>query len=132
MNTETFITKEEFASKLNGRQYRSELTNEDKKEAQQNGLVVVFGASDDLIEFNGSISEEGDCYDGAYFRITSKKLKVKFGEHDSKNSIYADWCNPELNTSWSYKTKIPHATFNIFEDDELYCIGIVFSIYDLV
>lgn len=33
--------------------------------------------------------------------------------------------------SWQYKTDIPHATFNVMEDDEVYCIGIVFDIKEL-
>lgn len=132
MKTENFITKEEFAEKLNGRQYRNELSKEDKKEAFENGLVVVFGASDDLIEFNGAISEEGDCYEGGYFNIKSKNLKVRYCDKgDTKNQIEAVWCDSKLNVSWSYKTYIPHTKFNILEDEEIYCIGFVFSIYDL-
>lgn len=34
--------------------------------------------------------------------------------------------------TWTYKTEIPHEEFNIWEDGELYCVGIVFSIKDLV
>ena len=45
--------------------------------------------------------------------------------------ITAVWCDPESGASWSYKTDIPHETFNIYEDGELFCIGIVFSIDDL-
>ena len=41
--------------------------------------------------------------------------------------IEAVWCAPGKPT-WSYETDIPHATFNICEDGELYCEGIVFSI----
>ena len=31
-----------------------------------------------------------------------------------------------------YDTDIPRETFKVYEDDELYCIGIVFSVDDLV
>jgi len=133
MNTETFITKEEFAVKINNCQYRDELNNQLKNEARENGLIVVYGASDDLIEFEGCISEEEGCWSGGLFKINAKKLTVKETENsESKNVIKAIWCDPELNTSWSYETKIPHVKFNVMEDDDLYCIGIVFSIYDLV
>ena len=33
--------------------------------------------------------------------------------------------------SWTYETAIPHATFEILEDEEKYCRGIVFDIKDL-
>ena len=35
------------------------------------------------------------------------------------------------NVSWSYLTDIPHKTFDIMEDGEIYCRGIVFSLDDL-
>jgi hypothetical protein len=33
--------------------------------------------------------------------------------------------------SWTYKTDIPHAAFNIMEDDMYYCKAIIFDINDL-
>ncbi len=30
--------------------------------------------------------------------------------------------------AWSYKTDMPYAEFNIFEDDELYCVGMVIEL----
>jgi len=129
---QTFISHLDFAKKLDGREYGKEITKEEKNEARENGLVIVYGCSDDLIEFNGAIDEEGYCYNGGYFKIKPKNLKVKNGSSDdSKNSIYADWDNRTKKTSWCYDTEIPHSTFNIYEDGDLYCIGIVFSIYDL-
>lgn len=126
-----FLTHDDFAKKLNGREYGNEITKEEIKEAKENGLVVVYGASDDLMEFAGAIDEEVSCDTGGYFRVTSKKLKVKKGDVTSKNKIYADWDNRQKGASWCYDTEIHHSTFNIYEDGELYCIGIVFSIHDL-
>ena len=126
-----FLTHDDFAKKLNGREYGNEITKQEIVEAKENGLVVVYGASDDLTEFAGTINEEVDCDTGGYFRVTSKNLKVKKGDVTSKNKIYADWDNMQKGASWCYDTEIHHSTFNIYEDGELYCIGIVFSIYDL-
>jgi hypothetical protein len=44
------MTKEAFAELLNGRQYRAELSSEEEQLAMENKLVIVFGASDDLLE----------------------------------------------------------------------------------
>jgi hypothetical protein len=126
-----FLTHTEFAKKLDGREYGSEISREEHKEAHENGLVVVYGASDDLIEFNGCIDEELGCWLGADFGIKIKDMSVKEDYQGSKNRIKAIWNDEELGTSWSYKTNIPHSTFNIYEDDDLYCIGIIFSIHDL-
>jgi hypothetical protein len=45
--------------------------------------------------------------------------------------IEAIWCpNGEGNNgpSWAYKTEIPHAEFKIMEEGDVYCIGIVFRL----
>ena len=43
----------EFANRLNGREYGQELTPAEAQRAKEAGIVVVFGASDDLMEFRG-------------------------------------------------------------------------------
>jgi hypothetical protein len=129
--SDRFLTPQEFALKLDGREYGSEITREEHKEAHENGLVVVYGASDDLIEFNGCIDDEFSCWRGADFGIKRKDMSVKEEYQGNKNRIKAIWNNKELGTSWNYETNIPHATFKIVEEEDLYCIGIVFSIYDL-
>ena len=45
-------------------------------------------------------------------------------------TIEAIWCPPS-GGSWAYETEIPHAKFNIYEDEELYCVGIVFDMRSL-
>lgn len=126
-----FITHKEFASKLDGREYGKEITIEERKEAFENGLVVIYGASDDLMEINGAIDAEVDCWEGTSIRVVSKTLNIKKYKEGRPNKITSAWDNKKLGTSWSYETEIPHTTFKIFEDGDLYCIGIVFSIYDL-
>ncbi len=43
-------TKEQLASRLTGREYGDEITEEEEAEAKASGLFVIFGASDDLCE----------------------------------------------------------------------------------
>lgn len=107
------VTKEQLAERLNGRQYGSEITREEEKLAKESGLVVIFGASDDLCEMCGAIYDEFDCYDGG---------DIECEEYPGK--LRAVWC-PESGGSWGYKTDLPHAGFSIYEDDTLYCVGIV-------
>lgn len=126
MNAET------LSKKLNGREYRSEITKEESKEAMERGLVVVFGASDDLMEFEGAIYEEVDCYDGgsAYVNDLGQLVSPERG-----HEIKAVWCprDGEGNTyaSWLMKTDIPHHSFDVMEGGELYCRGLVFSLADV-
>lgn len=50
------MTLKEFANTLNGRDYgRSMFSKEEIKIAKENGFVIVTGASDDLMEFQGVI-----------------------------------------------------------------------------
>lgn len=128
----------EFAEKLNGREYGSELTREEEKEAERFGFVVVHGASDDLIEFRGAIIDEAGCYDGGtihfdkngIFEDCDSDYKYALAAKGLCKIIEAVWCGDD-EYSWSYKTDIPHATFDILEDGEKYCRGIVFDIQSL-
>lgn len=107
------VTKEQLAERLNGRQYGREITREEEKLAKESGLVVVFGASDDLCEMRGAIDDEFGCYDGG---------EIECEEYPE--TLIAKWC-PSDECSWGYETDLPHADFNIYEDDMLYCVGIV-------
>jgi hypothetical protein len=50
-----FINKEKLADILDGREYGEEMTHEELELSKANGLVIVFGCSDDLMEFKGAI-----------------------------------------------------------------------------
>lgn len=136
------MTKEELANLLNGREYRNEITDQECQIAKENGLVVVFGASDDLMEFRGAIYDEVGCYDGGsvYLNVNGKII-----DEESKDwyintklpvfQIDAIWC-PQIEgvifCSWKIDAEdIETAKFDIFEDGELYCQGIVFELASL-
>ena len=103
------------------------------QEAKENGLIIVYGASDDLMEFEGAFNDEGSCFDGGtvYFDLDG----VSYDEERKKCFIDARWCegtDKEGNqATWSYETAIPHETLKIWEDGELFCIGLAFSIEDI-
>lgn len=107
----------QFAEGLNGRGYGNEITPLEEKRAKELGFVVVYGYSDDNTEFAGAIYDEVGCYDG--------------GRVFEQNGKYIDavWCEGEY--SWSYKTNIPHATFDIYDGPDKYCEGIVFDIREV-
>ena len=44
------MTAKELAQRITGRHYMEELSEEEEILANKNGLIVVFGASDDLME----------------------------------------------------------------------------------
>lgn len=135
------MTAKELAIRLNGREYRNEMTLEEMSIAKESGLVVVVGASDDLMEFHGAIEDEAGCFEGGKAYVSPSGIwkdydcggdqQCEFLENAKKKyvPIYALWAVEGY--SWIYDTKIPHETFEIMEDGEKYCRGIVFSIEDL-
>jgi hypothetical protein len=133
---------QEVANKLNGVQYGDEyriLTIEYCKELRRNGIVVVRGYSDDLTEFDGAISDE---FGADLFHLNSNGLIRNECEDDrcpyfkkilkeAKYYVTPQWCK-DKNYAWVFETNIPHVTFDILEEDDYYCKGIVFKLSDLV
>lgn len=118
-----------FAELLNEREMGEEISRGECALAKENGIVVVFGYSDDCMEMRGAVYEEMDCFDGGRFWI-DREGNISEEELPNASIIDAIWCGPS-GASWAYETEIPHETFEIFEDEELYCRGIVFALSDV-
>ena len=147
------MTKEILAAKLHGIEYRNDIPETILKEAKEHGFIIITGASDDLIEFEGAFTDEGSCYGGDPFYINSEGVLTKPEQDDYSDDengetqffndfkeyrgakkkgrcIVAEWCVTD-EYSWTYVTGIPHAKFDVLEDGEKYCQGIVIDIKDL-
>lgn len=127
-----------WAEKLDGREYGNELTNDEITKLEALGLVVVFGASDDLCEFNGAIDDEVYCFDGGDIYVNAEGLIANnmdmndsFLPENSPDYVHIKACWDCDGYSWAYETDILHESFDILEDGEPYCRGIVFSIADM-
>jgi hypothetical protein len=140
-----FMNAKELAAQLNGAQYPLYPSKELVSQAKAAGLVIVYGASDDLMEFAGAIDDELGAYDGTTAYVDGQglipdresiynddDLKKYFAREPHAKAIEALWCK-EGEYSWTYKTEIPHETFEILEDGcPPYCRGIVFALADVV
>lgn len=134
------MKRKELAAKLNGREIGSEISAEECARARDNKLVVIFGASDDLAEIVGSITDEVSLYDGGLIAFLDGELLTKKCDNDDcpheesmlekAKIVKAVWCG-EGKATWSYESDIPHDKFMIKEDGENYCEGIVISYEDL-
>jgi len=130
------MTKEELVKELDGIEYE-ELANEieDASErAKAAGLVVAWGALDNLLEFTGAIREEVYACFGTATLLNSSGLVINrcddaqcpyFGDIEYTFTIEAVWQDSSPN--WTLKTDIPHATFDIMCDGEVFSRGIVFD-----
>lgn len=136
-------TMKEFAEMLSDRSIGEEICKDEKRRAADLGLVVAYGYSDDNVELRGAIDEEVGAYDGTTIRLTKTGVLQGPACDSAENcecpyfaaaknaakTIEAMWGAGGV--SWTFKTDIPHETFNIYEDGELFCVGIVFSMEDL-
>lgn len=129
----------EAAAVLNGNEYRNEGSKELFAAMKSAGLVAVFGASDDLMEFRGAIYDEVGCYGGGTAYVTSTCLNTPSCDNDAcphEKALRAsaqtiDAIFGEYGLTFTYDTEIPHETFVINEDGEPYCRGIVFALADV-
>lgn len=138
------MTKEQLAAQLDGMEYGSRISKETLLAARINGLVIVYGASDDLMELQGAIEEEIDAFEGTEILVTPEGLwdsstcrekcrHYVVAEREAKArgaTIQALWDHGD-GYSWVYTTTIPHVTFEIVEAHEPYCRGIVFALSDV-
>ncbi len=124
----------EFAEMLNGKEYGyPQFKPEEIQIAKENGFVIVYGASDDLMEFDGAIYDEAGCFDGGEVWFNREGV-VDTPTIPKDRCIETLWCDDCARDerggiiTWTYKTDIPHETFMIYDEGESYCRGIVFDV----
>ena len=121
------ITLKEFAAMLHGRDCQPNLTPDELLLAKQRGFVVVYGDSDDRVEFEGAIREEGDANplvkdSPAAVLVLSEDGKLL----DDESDLYADYIKENRNVinvfycskdgiNWVFETEIPHETFLTYD-----------------
>lgn len=135
------MTSKKLAALLDGNQYGNEITKEQEVLASDSDLVVVFGYSDDDVELRGKIDDELGAYNGCTFYVTRNGIlhTPDCGCGECKYFAIAKSVAAEIKAvwhdtgeaSWTFDTQIPHENFRIYDDGELFCIGIVFSVNDL-
>jgi hypothetical protein len=142
------MTKEELAAKLDGREYLEEITDAEEADAKAAGLLVIFGYSDDNVELRGAINDEVGAWEGTEIMLTRDGL-LQDWDHMIQNcteesdfeayfkakaagwkKVEAKWCATD-DVSWTFVTGVPHATFNILDGGDTFCVGIVLSKADL-
>lgn len=139
------MNKQQLAELLTGRQFRKVITEEECQLAKQNDLLVVFGHSDDCLELRGILHDEYGAYDGTtkYFgvnlygeivKLTDIGMALLLEDFGVKPFlIKAIWQPTTIDADWLITTDdLPFATFDIFEDDKLFCRGIVIEKADIL
>jgi len=151
---EKIDTIEDLARLLDGNEYRDELRNEYNINVydlcKEKGWVIAFGASDDLLELEGAISDEFGAWDGciaqfykegSYYPEYEEEDTYRKAKEDifypieesvlkhTKETNYKDtvvieslWCPSGTDMSWQINVAgAPFVKFNVMEDNEVYC-----------
>lgn len=131
------INAKALATALNNRDLEDGFFRFELKCAKKNNLVIVTGYSDDLIELDGAIKQEGNCFNGGYFHLEKYNEEWLLKNGEGSNNISAIWFDKNKATDdlevipWSYKTNIPHESFYTTFSGEPHCEGFVFRVEDL-
>jgi hypothetical protein len=141
----SILTAEQFARLLDGREYTEEITKEVEAIAAESRLFVFFGYSDDNLELRGIIYDEIGVYEGdeitlALFERQNCWKQIsednkEFAEmivHLKSFNVKIDWCPEGLDCSWLITTDVPSFPFDIMEDGNLFCRGIVIAESDVL
>ena len=137
------LTKEDVVKELNGTKYPLYPTEEQKQSWKDAGLVVVYGASDDLCELAGAIYDEqgapGEVLlnrNGTIFEYPldcDSCEDCRFVQKEKENTVKLLSAWDKEGYSFIFHINVPYATFDIIDEDDgsKYCRGIVFSLDDL-
>ena len=135
------MENKELAGLLNGMQYGDRIDSEILKLANDHGFVIIFGCSDDLMKIRGAINDEISCYGGGEVFFLDGNLlnypcedeypECPYVKKCQKNALKVEAIFDAEGYTWIYKTEISHATFDVMEDGEKYCRGIVFKVEDI-
>jgi len=129
------MTPKEWAELLHKREYLSEITDEEAEQAKRDGVVILFGSSDDLLEMRGAVDDEVGAWNGTTVFFTKNGLvesrcnneRCPYHEEEKKTAAKVAVDGPP----WVFATSIPHECFHILEDGEVYGNGIVFRLADV-
>lgn len=121
---------ERWAAELNNRNERSVVP---AALGAVKGLVVVYAASDDLVEIEGAMTQEIGAFNGV--KLTASKAQGFYETAANEPNIEFRWCDDNFGDSvcpWFVICNLPHRKFDIL-DDEGYVssVGVVLHIDDI-
>jgi hypothetical protein len=119
------------------------------KELKEDSIILAYGMSDYLLELSGAVNAECGAWEGATVRIMRRKdgtiRIIEFDEVEDYHelnrlqikrlqSVQAIWCpENEKGETWaSWNIVSPDiggcGKFDIFEDGDLYCRGMIIPV----
>jgi len=118
---EDVLTK--WQKRFNRRQYPFYLSEEEKKELVEDGVVCLTGASDDLCELDGAVYDEEGL--SGRDQICFLKINKSGFNKKGKTTVILEWCKD--NYTWLCDVDIQNKRyFDLMEDNDLFCRGCLF------
>jgi hypothetical protein len=127
LSTHANITLREFALMLHGRDRQPNLTLDELLLAKQKGFVVVYGDSDDRVEFEGAIRAEGHTNPLIKDAPAGVLVLSEDGGILAKDSdLYSEYIRASRNVisvfyygrdgfNWAFESNILHETFITYD-----------------
>jgi len=121
------ISLKEFSAMLHGRDCQPNLTQNELWLAKKRGFVVVYGDSDDRVEFEGAIRAEGHTNPLLRNRPAGVLALSENGELlDDESELYTEYVRNNCNIitvfycgkdglNWAFESDIPHETFLTYD-----------------
>jgi hypothetical protein len=135
------MTAKQLATLLGRRVMGNEISESEERLAREAGLVVVFGYSDDNVELRGAINGEVGAYNGTTVYLSATGLLENDCDSDRcphferarerAASFKTKW-DDGSGAAWTFDVPWPHFTFEVFEEDELFCRGVVFALAEVL
>jgi hypothetical protein len=147
------MTVKEWAERINGFEYPADQLDDLNQEMKNDGIIIAYGTSDDLLKFWGVIYDEVGPCEGIEARISSRGKGTAFIFDEEENRDSAEFNRKEISAMqkikampiiqipadddgevlalWLIETEIPHENFNVMKDGKLFCQGIVFHVDDV-
>lgn len=131
-------TLETFAKELDGREYGDEIKDIECEHAADANLLVVFGYSDDSVEFRGAFADGAGA--SSRERKTYFTRKGLLQPHDQRDCEcpfcgYAAAVAAAMSVTssrdkngWHFATDLSHAKFRVMKDGEQFCEGLVIQL----
>lgn len=132
------MNAKQLAARLHGTDRTDKMRHELVQEAARSGLVILYRvAADDIVGLRGAIDCISMLDDGALY-VDAAGVMPAFCQMDrSEEAPMRDWFDRKRLAAKievvgnTYRTAIPHESFDMFDCGEPYCRGIIFSTSDL-
>ena len=126
------MNAKEFAESLSGRTAGKEITETECDLAHRSNWLVLFGHSDDCVECRGFLTDEFPEQEIMIFHSNklNKLISSDECEYNPKLVIVGYY---SLDGIWSIliSGKVDYYSFDIYQNEELYCIGVVVDLLTL-